>query len=433
MNERLNIQDFIDLLAEKHGMNKQDADGFVKEFFLLIEQALESDQCVKIKGLGTFKLINVDSRESINVNTGERFQIEGHTKVSFTPDPTLRDVVNKPFAHFETVILNQNTILEDTPMDEMEEDVDEMAELAGDSMAEKPVAEGMIKEEATTEEVAIEAPIVEEVIGEEVVVEAPVIEEPSEPIVETIEQMEIDPVVDAPTELTSAMIEPVHKPTAEEIIAAELQQSNAQFKRGLPEELKPKPVITQPIQKSPIFYLVAIIILALLFCGSALLFIYYPDLLSPVDKKELAQIPAPEPIVQREIPLLDTVIAARDTVAEVVLNEKKEVVPQEPVKKLPEPVKTEMKAPVKVLVKAEPKASAKTATPVKPDSVTYKITGTKATHTVKEGETLTRVSLRFYGTKDLWPYIVQHNRNIIKNPDKVPYGTTLKIPELVKR
>ena len=70
--------------------------------------------------------------------------------------------------------------------------------------------------------------------------------------------------------------------------------------------------------------------------------------------------------------------------------------------------------------------------PVKPDSVNYTITGTKATYTIKEGETLTRVSLRFYGTKDLWPYIVKHNRGVIKNPNNVPYGTVLKIPELVK-
>ena len=74
MNERLTIQDLTDLLAAKHSMTKKDAEAFVKEFFLLIEQALENENTVKIKGLGTFKLIDVDSRESVNVNTGERFQ-----------------------------------------------------------------------------------------------------------------------------------------------------------------------------------------------------------------------------------------------------------------------------------------------------------------------------------------------------------------------
>ena len=65
--------------------------------------------------------------------------------------------------------------------------------------------------------------------------------------------------------------------------------------------------------------------------------------------------------------------------------------------------------------------------------VNYIITGTKATYTIKDGETLTRVALRFYGTKALWPYIVKYNPDIIKNPNHVPYGTTIKIPELVKK
>ena len=101
MNEKLNIQDLIDLLAEKHGMSKKNADSFVKEFFQLIEEALEKDKYVKVKGLGAFKLIDVESRESVNVNTGERFEIQGHTKVSFTPEPALKDLINKPFSHIE--------------------------------------------------------------------------------------------------------------------------------------------------------------------------------------------------------------------------------------------------------------------------------------------------------------------------------------------
>jgi len=66
------------------------------------------------------------------------------------------------------------------------------------------------------------------------------------------------------------------------------------------------------------------------------------------------------------------------------------------------------------------------------DSASYKITGTKTKYTIKEGETLTRVSLRFYGTKAMWPYIVKHNPKVIKNPNNVPYGTTIEIPELTK-
>ena len=109
MNEKLTIQDLVELLVNRHEVSQEDADVFVREFFLLIEQALDADQYVKIKGLGTFKLIGVNSRESVNVNTGERIKIEGHTKISFTPDPSLRDIINRPFSHFETVVLNENT------------------------------------------------------------------------------------------------------------------------------------------------------------------------------------------------------------------------------------------------------------------------------------------------------------------------------------
>ena len=129
MSDKITIQDIIELLAEKHGMNKKDAEAFVKEIFDLIEEALASEKYVKVKGLGTFKLTEVESRESVNVNTGERFQIQGHNKISFTPDTTMKDLINKPFAHFETVILNENTQLEDTKIEmEGEDDKEENTE-----------------------------------------------------------------------------------------------------------------------------------------------------------------------------------------------------------------------------------------------------------------------------------------------------------------
>ena len=106
---------------------------------------------MKIKGLGTFKLVDVDSRESVNVNTGERFQIKGHTKVSFTPDTNLRDTINKPFAHFETVVLNEGTVLEDTPMEESDEEEgavsDTETEMIDSEIAGNENAGGDIQEE----------------------------------------------------------------------------------------------------------------------------------------------------------------------------------------------------------------------------------------------------------------------------------------------
>ncbi len=418
MNERLTIQDLTDLLAAKHSMTKKDAEAFVKEFFLLIEQALESENTVKIKGLGTFKLIDVDSRESVNVNTGERFQIKGHTKVSFSPDANLRDTINKPFAHFETVVLNENTVLEDTPIEETEE----------------------------------------EESGEEVI--PTVIPEPiepqSQPKEEEKEEMsltEIQPIVETRSiEPQSVVVEPKTVPvekkeiiTAEEIIEQELLRANlkpestiVRSQEGKSEMEKGAEVAQTAIQptpqknipdssvkeKSPVPYLITIIILVLLLCGGVVLFIYYPDLFSSSsDKNALDMPPVTTQPVKPEVQLSDTV--EQDSVKDIKPETPKtsitptSVVPQK--KEAVTPAKTENK-----VIRQQPSTS------VYLDSASYKITGTKTKYTVKEGETLTRVSLRFYGTKAMWPYIVKHNPDVIKNPNNVPYGTTIKIPELTK-
>ena len=123
MNEKKTIQDIIEILAEKQGMNKKEAELFVKGMFSLIEEALTTEKYVKVKGLGTFKLTEVDSRESVNVNTGERIEIQGHTKISFTPDSTLKELINKPFSHFETVILDEEANEEDN--NETQNDIQE--------------------------------------------------------------------------------------------------------------------------------------------------------------------------------------------------------------------------------------------------------------------------------------------------------------------
>ena len=476
MNERLYLQNFVDLLSEKHGMNKKDAEKFVKEFYLLIEEALEKDRSVKIKGLGTFKLVEVESRESVKVNTGERFQIEGYTKVSFVPDTSLRDIINKPFAHFETVVLNENTILEDTPIAESDdEDVIEETVLLKEEEGEEevvmaegegnPSVESVRYVDLSSETVALaeeETSLTEEVNGREEISsgetkadEVPVgkmlMEETSAqemPTVEsalTVESIEKDvfsnDIEEGVVVLMNRPSEPVRekadtvdssqptespRPTesklsAEEIIARELATSTpvSAHERQIKKHSKSK---HKKGEKSPVPYLIAIIVIVLLLCGGALLFIYYPDLFESADRIEKLEKPvnAVKPVPVVAIPQ-DTIIE-KDTVGEVV---SPPTVKEEPVV-VPEPKKE-----VEV-VKKEDKSVTKPA-PFNPDSVNYIITGTKATYTIKEGETLTRVALRFYGTKALWPYIVKYNPDIIKNPNHVPYGTTIKIPELVKK
>lgn len=94
------------LLADKSGLSQVEAELFIRKMFDVCNQGLEADKQVKIKWLGTFKVQATKDRESINVNTGERFTIEGRDKLTFTPDNILKEIVNKPFAQFETVVVN---------------------------------------------------------------------------------------------------------------------------------------------------------------------------------------------------------------------------------------------------------------------------------------------------------------------------------------
>ena len=440
MNEKLNIQNLIEMLAEKHGMDKTDAESFVKEFFQLIEESLESDKYVKIKGLGTFKLIDVDSRESVNINTGERFEIQGHTKVSFTPEPTLKDLINKPFSHFETVVLNDETVLEDTAM--------------GDNSEEEEKEENFVEPESST--VVVESQVVvqetAEVIEEKTEnAEQELIETVEEQVIQTVEEVvedikeqsvseEAPSVYQAESILSSeesvVSSEESNLAVAESVIPMDEPVAEAPIEQKAQEELVPTYEVPEPplppVNKedsSTMKFFIGIVVLVVLLCIGAVTFMYYPDLLDRISPPPTEKV-ADEKIEKPAVPVAltdsivrkdtTTVVAKKDTVAEVVtpkvVEEPKPVVKQE----------TPVVAPKKETKKAA-------ATPFEPDSVNYKIVGTKATHTIQEGETLTKVALRFYGTKALWPYIVKHNSGVIKNPDHVPYGTVIKIPELEKK
>lgn len=113
MEGKVLLQDLAQSLAAKRKMQRKDAEAFMKAFFETISEGILQDKIVKIKGLGTFKMIDVQDRESVNVNTGERIVIPGHSKITFTPDAELKDEVNKPFALFQTVIINEGTSIED--------------------------------------------------------------------------------------------------------------------------------------------------------------------------------------------------------------------------------------------------------------------------------------------------------------------------------
>ena len=109
MKQKLLLSDFAQWLSEKEGITKKEAQTFLRTLFQIVEQGLTDDQFVKIKGLGTFKLVTVNERESVNINTGERFQIGEHNKIAFIPDASMKEIINRPFAHFESVDLSDET------------------------------------------------------------------------------------------------------------------------------------------------------------------------------------------------------------------------------------------------------------------------------------------------------------------------------------
>lgn len=160
MEQKITQVELAARMAKRTGFTKQDSEIFVRLFFETIREGLLQDKLVKVKGLGTFKLIEVSDRESVNVNTGERIRIVGHTKVSFTPDNSLRDQVNRPFAEFDTVVLNEATSQQE--MESIEKPTvvleKEIVEEKKPSVSEKTTSSVIVKPADAEKEISAPAP-----------------------------------------------------------------------------------------------------------------------------------------------------------------------------------------------------------------------------------------------------------------------------------
>lgn len=128
------------LLADKSGLSQVEAELFIRKMFDVCNQGLDADKQVKIKWLGTFKVQATKDRESINVNTGERFTIEGRDKLTFTPDNILKEIVNKPFAQFETVVVNDGVNFDEIDEKFGEEQTEDAPEQVIDFLDEEKTA-----------------------------------------------------------------------------------------------------------------------------------------------------------------------------------------------------------------------------------------------------------------------------------------------------
>ena len=209
---KLTIQEVAKVLVEKNGLDPKDASHFASEFFALILQQLQQDDQVKIKGLGTFKIINVEARESVSVQTGERVVIDSHSKVTFTPDTVMKELVNKPFSQFETVVLNDGVEFADLK-DEKDAAVEEKEETVEEQ---QPVVAPIIEDEpAAVAEEPVVAPVIEDEPAAVIEEPAAVIEEPAA----VIEEPAAAPAVEEEPAAAPVIAEPAAAPVAEEVVA----------------------------------------------------------------------------------------------------------------------------------------------------------------------------------------------------------------------
>lgn len=222
---KISLSDLAQRLAEKSGISLQDAELFIRKMFDVANEGLQSDKLVKMKWLGTFKVMAVKDRESVDVNTGERIIIEGRDKISFTPDNILKEIVNKPFAQFETVVVNDGVDFDeiDRKFENAEEDgpvSDSTLECVPDS--ENSSVESFVEQDSSATSGVIDfldeendAPVSDEmiVIGEKRLSQENVAE-PEEKKPEGSEPAATEPAATEPAVFKPAVSEPVESESA---------------------------------------------------------------------------------------------------------------------------------------------------------------------------------------------------------------------------
>lgn len=385
MDKKINLSQLADLMSEAGGMSKVASEQFVKNFFDIISKGVLDEGIVKVKGFGTFKLLQMENRESVNVNTGERFTIEGHQKISFTPDAELKERINKPFSAFETVVITE----------------EQSAELSDVEIT---------KEELPTAESDNEETVrIEEEIGS---VETGSVE------AESPEAESVEPVV-------------VNKPEAKEPQVKEITQ-----KRGTRILLKIVVYILSLI-------LVACLALYLLWplVGKALIKSYADrskpavETVKPAARESIQVIEEAELEVEEAKPVIEEAKPAVEEAKPLVEEAKPVVQEAKPVVEAPKPVVAEPKPtaandaqPFNLNQEDQAKALSKFT---EADTVNYRIAGRLAVHTIEEGESLTKISNKYYGTKKLWPYLVKYNN--LGSSNSLMVGSKINIPRLVAK
>lgn len=407
--DRISIQEIAAILTLKSGLKKKDAERFATTIFEVVKDGLESERLVKIKGLGTFKVIDIEARESVNVNTGERVLIEGHGRVTFTPDATMKELVNKPFSQFETVVLNDGVDFDD--MDNSDSTDAETMEAEPETVIQEVVPEPVIQE-AEPEAVVQEAE--PEVVVQEA--EPEIKEQEPLPILEFFENEQPEQPQEEEPAYEDSADEEITENITEDITEEQEETSMNDNKSG---------------KRTYIIWLLA----SLLACIGSFALGYYLGL-----NKGKAYTESPSPIIEEIAENSDTLKQEIVTPDSTTLKNSgvdepaQKVAPAEPVAEVESPV---VETPKQTPKQEEtPKAKQESA-PVAPDlyeqmdarvrTGAYRIVGADYDVKVKAGETTARVAKRTLGP-DMECYIEVFNG--LNSTSELKEGQTLKIPKL---
>ena len=378
------MAELADMLAQKAGISKREAQQFLTDFVETIQDGVNNDKLVKIKGLGTFKVIDVDARESVNVNTGERVTIDSHQKLTFTPDAAMKELVNKPFSQFETVVLNDGVEFDDEP--EVEEPA--IAEETPEPVVEptpEPEPEPVVVPEPEPEPVVVPEPEPEPVIVPEPEPEPVVVPEPEpEPVVVPEPEPEPEPMPEPEPEADPAPVE--------EEVAEEAEEKSASYWW--------------------LWLLIAIIACVISFAGGYLYgrHMEMQELFAEDAPADTAAVQAAHVVEVKDTAKVDTMQVKPEA------EEQAEV--KEPKVKQPEP---EVKQP-----EPEPEWKKYEAMDVRVRTGAYGIVGTDRMEKVRPGDTMKRIARRTLG-EGMECYIEVYNNMTTSD---LKEGQEVKIPQL---
>ncbi|MGP1420678.1 MAG: HU family DNA-binding protein [Tannerella sp.] len=430
MDEKLSIYDIAEILTAKTGREKADIEKFVETLIAVINEAITRNGFVRIKGIGSFKVILVKERESVHVNTGERIVIPAHHKLSFLPDKILKEKINRPFAFFEAIEANET---ENSEMDSArlskDDEEDENDELM---TAEEPVQEPVGEVTETTEDVA---PKVEEN-------PAPHLAHPSENETKE-EQKTMDKEIDEESDrewseeraIGSHPASATDKETLQSTIPikqeamSETKERKEQHVNETPKSHPvAKPVVKKKKKETSNTSLYVILALLLLLLGVGIFYYFYYDRLSYDEFNSTTQHTQTTD---------DSFLLPGDSAA-VQESEKSENVDTSGVTAsgTNESTATSPVASTSSTRKEQTASTASTSSKKTTPQQTKPTTGTSTSSDhnvmarvkVASGERLTLLAQKYYGNKVFWVYIYDFNKAKIPDPDRVPAGMEILIP-----